>query len=87
MPMSRSPVQDLPGPGFTLLNVGADAVNVATLVETMRPLGAPFEMLLLPEARLRSACGRKLLLVRPDLHAAWRGDDTTRRMNFMAARA
>ena len=29
----------------------------------------------LPEAHLRSAYGRKLLLVRPDLHVAWCGDD------------
>jgi hypothetical protein len=71
---SGAAVHDRLGPGFTLLDVGDVASDATALEQAMRALGAPFATLHLPEARLRAAYERRLLLVRPDLHVAWRGD-------------
>jgi hypothetical protein len=40
----------------------------------VRALGAPLEVLDIPDRRVREIAGFDLLLVRPDLHVAWRAN-------------
>ena len=40
----------------------------------MNASGAPFEVLDIPDAIARDLYGYDLLLLRPDLHIAWRGN-------------
>ena len=72
---SGAALHDSLGDGFTLLNVGHAPVDAGALASALRGLGAPIESVHLPEARLRDAYEHALLLVRPDLHVAWRGDE------------
>lgn len=67
-------IHDLLGSGYTLLDTGSDATDASELAAAMRALNVPFEVLHLPEPALLQAYGRRLLLLRPDLHVAWRGD-------------
>ena len=67
-------VHDQLGRSFTLLNVGHETVEASAFMAAMRKLGAPLEIVHLPEERLHEAYENSLLLVRPDLHVAWRGD-------------
>jgi 2-polyprenyl-6-methoxyphenol hydroxylase-like FAD-dependent oxidoreductase len=67
-------IHDLLGSGYTLLDTGSDATDASELAAAMRELNVPFEVLHLPEPALMQAYGRRLLLLRPDLHVAWRGD-------------
>ncbi|HEV7886665.1 MAG TPA: FAD-dependent monooxygenase [Acidimicrobiales bacterium] len=67
-------VQDVAGDGYTLLRLSPAAPSTEALEEALRSYGAPLEVLDLDEPRLREVYGRDLLLLRPDLHVAWRGD-------------
>jgi hypothetical protein len=40
----------------------------------MRALGAPFQVLDIADAMAREVYGVDLILLRPDLHVAWRGN-------------
>jgi hypothetical protein len=68
-------IHDLPGSGYTLLDTGGDATDASELAAAMRALNVPLEVLHLPEPALLQVYGRRLLLLRPDLHVAWRGDN------------
>ena len=50
------------------------ATNPARRATAMHAIGAPFVCVRMPEQRLRRAYEGTLLLIRPDLHVAWRGD-------------
>src|SRR5262249_15008570 len=65
---------DLFGPAFALLGFGADAGDVATMMAAAahRSVSVRFSAVDSPEAAALYA--RKLVLVRPDGHVAWRGD-------------
>ncbi|MGB0619079.1 MAG: FAD-dependent monooxygenase [Myxococcota bacterium] len=63
---------DLLGRGFTLIRF-AD-VDVEPLVAAARERGVPLDVLDLREEWVREIYERDLVLVRPDQHAAWRGD-------------
>jgi 2-polyprenyl-6-methoxyphenol hydroxylase-like FAD-dependent oxidoreductase len=60
------------GPGFTLLRVGEDAPAGDAFMAAARKVGVPLDVVTLPD--LRSALERRLVLVRPDQHVAWRAD-------------
>jgi 2-polyprenyl-6-methoxyphenol hydroxylase-like FAD-dependent oxidoreductase len=79
-------VQDLAGPGFTVLNLGRDPAAGRPLVRALEALGAPVRDLALPDDRLRQLFGRDLFLLRPDLHIAWRGDRLSEDIAALAAR-
>ena len=66
-------LQDVLGDDYTLLDLRGDC-DAAPLVAAFRALGAPFDVLRLDEARVRAVYGASVLLLRPDLHIAWRGD-------------
>jgi len=70
----RTPLADRLGPGYTLLRLGTDPPDGAGVVAALRELGAPVDELRVPGERARELYERDLVLVRPDLHVAWRGN-------------
>jgi hypothetical protein len=67
-------VHDRIGDGFTLLRLGRGNADAAPLQAAFGALGAPFSTLDIDSDAARSVYGFDYLLVRPDLHVAWRGD-------------
>ncbi|MDP1963087.1 MAG: FAD-dependent monooxygenase [Reyranella sp.] len=69
-------LHDRLGDGFTLLRIGAGTcVDTGALERAMRAAGAPFIVVDVDEPGLRRVYERDLLLLRPDLHVVWRGDE------------
>jgi len=67
-------IQDRIGQGYTLLCLGGTGEETAALEHSFKALGAPFEVLHIPDAIARDLYGFDLILLRPDLHVAWRGN-------------
>lgn len=67
-------LHDVLGLGFTILDLTAGA-DVEPLEKAMLSFGAPIEVLRLDEPAVRETFGCSLLLIRPDLHIVWRGDE------------
>jgi 2-polyprenyl-6-methoxyphenol hydroxylase-like FAD-dependent oxidoreductase len=65
---------DLFGKSFVLLRLGRDAPGAAPFEEAAKRRGVPFETVNVDDAATRSVYEKKLALVRPDGHVAWRGD-------------
>jgi hypothetical protein len=75
------------GTGYTLLRLGRSAADVAALARAFAALGAPLQVLDIGDVRPREVYGFDLLLLRPDLHVAWRGNrlpDAPARLAAMA---
>jgi hypothetical protein len=69
-------MQDLiPEDGFTLLRLGRAPADTAALERAIRAHGAPLTVLDVPDATPRAVYERDLVLLRPDLHIVWRGND------------
>jgi 2-polyprenyl-6-methoxyphenol hydroxylase-like FAD-dependent oxidoreductase len=66
---------DLFGRGFVLLCLDADPVGIQALNDAAEAVGLPLEIILLSEEDVKAAYEQKLVLVRPDGHAAWRGEN------------
>ena len=79
-------LQDHLGPGYALLRLGAAPKGTAGLEEAMKRRGAPFQVLDIPDAAARDLYGVDLVLLRPDLHVAWRGNRTPAEPAKLAAR-
>jgi hypothetical protein len=69
-----SALHDHLGAGFTLLQLGKTKVDANPLEIAFESLHAPLEKLAVDSTRAREIYGCDLLLVRPDLHVAWRGN-------------
>jgi len=67
-------IQDVLGRWFTLLILDGQAQDAMRLSAAMRDRGAPLDVVVLDEPEIRTLYGASVLLVRPDLHVAWRGD-------------
>jgi FAD binding domain-containing protein/aromatic ring hydroxylase-like protein len=65
-------LQDVLGSGYSLLAFGN--CDTVPLQRAMKAVGAPLEVLRLDEPDVRFVAARSLVLLRPDLHVAWRGD-------------
>jgi 2-polyprenyl-6-methoxyphenol hydroxylase-like FAD-dependent oxidoreductase len=65
-------IHDRLGESYTLLKLGGTTHDTRALESAMRALGAALTVLELPDAAPREIYGRDLLLLRPDLHVAWR---------------
>ena len=65
---------DLFGRGFTLLRLGPDAPDTAALAAAAALRGLPLDVIALREPAVVRLYARKLVLVRPDGHVAWRSD-------------
>ena len=70
---SRSTL-DLFGQDFTLLDFGADRADVEALVIAAGARGVPLALTSIDHPEAAALYERKLVLVRPDGHVAWRGD-------------
>ncbi len=64
---------DLFGDGFVLLRFDAE-ISTAGLTAAARTLGAKLTVVDIAEAEIARLYERKLVLVRPDAHVAWRSD-------------
>lgn len=69
-----SAVQDKTGKGFTLLRFRPESNSGDELLRAFQAIGAPIEILDLADPALRAIYGADLILLRPDLHVAFRGD-------------
>jgi 2-polyprenyl-6-methoxyphenol hydroxylase-like FAD-dependent oxidoreductase len=65
---------DLFGKGFVLLRLGKDAPAADAIVAAAKQRSLPLTVATLDEPEAASAYERKLVLVRPDGHVAWRDD-------------
>ena len=65
---------DLFGTGFVLLRLSADAPAGDGIVAAARDSGVPLTVQVLASDEVAALYERKLVLVRPDGHVAWRGD-------------
>ena len=70
----QTAVQDLIGDGYTLLRLGRTRADTSGLEDAMRALGAPMQVLPIDAASARDVYGFDLILLRPDMHVAWRGN-------------
>ena len=66
-------IQDRIGNGYTLLRLGGSKEDLSDFQREMNLRKAPFEVLDIPDAAARDLYGHDLILLRPDLHVAWRG--------------
>jgi hypothetical protein len=65
---------DLYGRGFVLLRLGGSAPAAEPLLKAASSRGMPLTEVALDEPAVERAYERKLVLVRPDGHVAWRDD-------------
>ncbi|GAA3930923.1 FAD-dependent monooxygenase [Microbacterium soli] len=68
---------DLFGAGYALLTFGADRDNIAEFLRAAALHSVPVEVHDLTDQGFASLYQRRLVLVRPDGHVAWRGDEFT----------
>src|SRR3984893_16396305 len=73
-PNGRTPLHDRLGAGYTLLRLGGTRVDTTDLERAMRATGAPLDVFEIDDEAAREISGFDLLLVRPDLHIVWRGN-------------
>ncbi len=67
---------DLFGRGFVLLRLGRPPADASPLVAAAAAARVPLEVVDIEHAEAEALYGRRLVLVRPDGHVAWRGNGT-----------
>lgn len=77
LPDGRSTL-DLFGDGFTLLRLGNDPPHADPLVEAAAQRGVPLHVVTLSDPVIAVLYERKLVLIRPDGHVAWRDNSCPR---------
>jgi 2-polyprenyl-6-methoxyphenol hydroxylase-like FAD-dependent oxidoreductase len=65
---------DFFGDGFTLLRLGEQPPDCAPLAQAAQARGVPLREIVITDPAVATLYERKLVLVRPDGHVAWRGD-------------
>jgi 2-polyprenyl-6-methoxyphenol hydroxylase-like FAD-dependent oxidoreductase len=71
---NHTAIQDLIDDGYTLLRLGRTQSDVSGLECAMRALAAPFQVLAIDDDAARDVYAYDLILLRPDMHVAWRGN-------------
>ena len=66
-------LHDLAGIGFTLFDLSGTA-DTRAFEAAFTAIGSTLEVVRLQDERAHKVCGRRLILLRPDLHVAWRAD-------------
>jgi 2-polyprenyl-6-methoxyphenol hydroxylase-like FAD-dependent oxidoreductase len=79
-------LQDRIPQGYALLRLGGSREESSPLEKAMARRGAPFSVLDVPDAAARDLYGVDLILLRPDLHVAWRGNRAPEAPEALAAR-
>jgi 2-polyprenyl-6-methoxyphenol hydroxylase-like FAD-dependent oxidoreductase len=72
--VGETALQDMIGSGYTLLRLGGTQAAMSDLDHAMAAYGAPYQTLTIDDAAARDLYGYDLLLLRPDMHVAWRGN-------------
>src|SRR4029078_13104817 len=71
-----SAIQDrIPAEGFTILRLGRSTADVSALAKAIAGRAAPISVLEIEDQIARDIYGCDVLLLRPDLHVVWRGND------------
>jgi hypothetical protein len=72
----RTALQDRIGNAlsYTLLRLGGMQADTMGLAQAFAARGAPLQIIEVPDQRPRDIYGYDLLLLRPDMHVAWRGN-------------
>jgi len=78
-------MQDVLGEWYTLLDLEGHC-ETGTLEKAFRALDAPLDVLRLDEPHAREVYNCSVLLLRPDLHIAWRGHGPPEDAAALAAR-
>ena len=68
-------IQDMIPDGYVLLRLGRAAADAQPLKHAFASCGAPFSVLDIAGERPREVYGCDLLLLRPDMHIVWRGNN------------
>jgi hypothetical protein len=72
---------------YTLLRLGRSQADVAGIVQAFAAIGAPLRVLDIADEEPRAVYGHDLLLIRPDLHVAWRSNAPPEDPRALAAMA
>jgi 2-polyprenyl-6-methoxyphenol hydroxylase-like FAD-dependent oxidoreductase len=85
---SRVAIQDRIGygHGYTLLRLGGSSADTRPFARVFAALGAPLQVLDISDAHARDLYGYDLLLLRPDMHVAWRGKHLPEAPEALAAK-
>jgi len=83
----RRSTLDLFGKSFVMLRLGKDAPQTGPVESAAKRRGVPLEAATLAEPGAIALYERKLVLVRPDGHVAWRGDALPPDADAVIARA
>jgi hypothetical protein len=75
---------DLFGRGFTLLQLGKDPIDPAPLEAAFARRGAPLTVQRIADPVIAALYEKKLVLVRPDGHSAFRADDLAENPQWLA---
>ena len=70
----KASLYDVLGQGYTLIRLDP-ALQPSSLIHAAASRGVPLTILDVNEANARPLYACKLVLVRPDQHVAWRGDE------------
>jgi 2-polyprenyl-6-methoxyphenol hydroxylase-like FAD-dependent oxidoreductase len=81
----RTALHDRLGFGYTLLRLGGTRADSSNLERALRATGAPLDVLDIEDEPARDIYRYDLLLVRPDLHVAWRSNETPEDAETIAA--
>jgi 2-polyprenyl-6-methoxyphenol hydroxylase-like FAD-dependent oxidoreductase len=73
--------------GYTLLRLGGSAADLSALERAFSRYGAPFRVLDVVDERARDVYGYDLILLRPDMHIVWRGQNAPEDPHRLAAMA
>jgi hypothetical protein len=68
-------LHDRIGNEFTLINLRPASASVDALSHSFAKFGAHLDILRVESSTARDVYGHDLVLVRPDLHVVWRGDE------------
>jgi 2-polyprenyl-6-methoxyphenol hydroxylase-like FAD-dependent oxidoreductase len=67
-------IQDRIPSGYTLLKLGGTKADGQPLVDALRAFNAPVTELVIPDRVAHELYGFDLILIRPDMHIVWRGN-------------
>ncbi len=80
-----TPIQDRIPEHYVLLRLGGSQADATPLLQAFGELGAPFCVLDIADAAPRDIYEQDLILLRPDMHVAWRGNAMHEAPDHLAA--
>ncbi|HEX4409329.1 MAG TPA: FAD-dependent monooxygenase [Xanthobacteraceae bacterium] len=81
-----TPLQDRVPDGYSILKLGGSKADVGALENAIRARGAPVAVLDIPDRVARDVYGYDLILLRPDMHIVWRGNEAPEDAVWVAAK-